>query len=323
MKNQDTTKTRFVLFVTLLLIICCGAEQALSEDAPAQANTNQSTPPDKQPADDEHLFEKCDYVLSAYVNDNGDVDYATLRRKRNDINDAVREIQDITPIQYLAWDSNHQKAFLINAHNIFTLKLIVDNYPIKPLWFMINYPSDSMKHIESGRARQKIFFNIIKHEYTLREIERDLLLGGFEENDDSEIDILIDKFDDLRVIFALTYASKSSAFLRNEAYRPDRLDTQLDEQVKKFLASDRGMVIDKQNNQVSLSGIFDWYKEYFLLSDYSRIKKFRQQPDNIRAYLNFIVRYVSPEDASYLSNADFDARRTVRYHWDLNDTANK
>lgn len=315
--------TIYILIAVLLAIsvFCPALSYARTDDSGSVASVDSSA--ETSDAEQQDIYEKCDCVLSRYVDKNGDVDYSTLRRKRSDLNDAVREIQSISPITYLSWDDKSQKAFLINAHNIYTLKLVVDNYPIKPVWYLINYPADSPKHIDGGRAREKVFFDMLKHEYTLREIEYDLLLGGFEDETEDEMDILIDRFDDLRVIFALTYASESSAFLRSEAYRPEKLDVQLDDQVRRFLSSDRGMKIDKQENKVYLSGIFNWYKKYFLLSDYSKIRKFREHSDHTRAYLNFVVEFASPEDADYLNNAVFDAKKSLPYYWALNDSSGK
>ena len=255
------------------------------------------------------FYEKCNHIFSTYVDKDGNVDYPKLRRKRSVLAEAVRSIQKISPLQYMAWNDTEKKAFWINAHNIFTLKLIIDNYPIEPVWYMINFPKNCIKHINGGRGRGNIYFYVIDREqHTIREMEYDMLLRSF---------------DDLRVIFALSYASRSSAFLRNEVYLPEKLDEQLDDQVRRFLASERGMLIEKGGKNVALSGIFTWYREFFVKSEYANIKKFRQHPEHTRAYLNFIVKYAPEEDASFLNSSEFTAKKTLPYNWELNEKQRK
>ena len=42
----------------------------------------------------------------------------------------LQEIQRVTHQEYLKWDQKQKMAYLINAYNAFTVKLIVDHYPI-------------------------------------------------------------------------------------------------------------------------------------------------------------------------------------------------
>lgn len=277
--------------------------------APLALNTSDAKPtPNAKPKPFDELpefYKKYENVLSKYVNEKGQVDYAKLRRKRSDLFNAVRTIGNVEPLQYMKWDDNEKIAFWINSHNLFTLKLIIDNYPIESRFFMIFYPKNCIMQIPKGR--QNVFFDIIEMEYAIREIEFEMLL---------------DRFEDLRVIFALTYASNSGAFLSNHAYIPSTLDEQLDEQVRKFLTSDRGLKIDQKEKIVYLSGIFNWYKKYFMASDYAKLKKFRKHPDNIRAYLNFIFKYASKENAAYLESNDFTVK-FLPYDWRLNEPASR
>jgi hypothetical protein len=263
------------------------------------APNKKSTPFEKLPA----FYKKCEDVLSKYVDKNGDVDYAKLRRKRSDLFDAVRAIQQVETLEYMKWSDNEKTAFWLNAHNIFTLKLIIDNYPIKARWFMINYPANCIMQI--ARGRDDALYDIIGLEYTIREIEHEMLR---------------DRFADLRTIFTTTYANNSGALLANYAYLPSKLDEQLDEQVHKFLSSDRGLKIDQNENIVHISPIFKWYKKEFIASEYGKIKKFRKHPEHIRSYLNFIFQYAGKENAAYLGSHDFTVE-FLPYDWRLNELA--
>lgn len=246
------------------------------------------------------FYDACEHIFATYVDEQGLVDYKTLRRKRADLITAVREFDNVHPAQKISWTRNEKVAFWINAHNIFTLKLIVDNYPIQPRWYLINYPDNSIMHIVGGR--EKRYFKVMGLEYTLREIERE---------------ILMERFRDPKIFFALSYASMGGAFLRNEPYYPDKLDQQLDEQVSKFLSSDRGLKIDQTQKAIFLSDIFNWYKPVFV-EKYGSVKRFRDREPAIQAYLNFIINYVSPDNASYFESNNYGVRFRL-YDWHLNE----
>jgi hypothetical protein len=246
------------------------------------------------------FYDACEHIFTTYVDEQGLVDYKTLRRKRADLITAVREFDKVHPAQKISWTRNEKVAFWINAHNIFTLKLIVDNYPIQPRWYLINYPDNSIMHIPSGRDRR--YFKVMGLEYTLREIEREILMA---------------RFRDPKIFFALSYASMGGAFLRNEPYYPDKLDQQLDEQVRKFLSSDRGLRIDQTKKAIFLSDIFNWYKPVFI-EKYGSVKRFRGREPAVQAYLNFIINYVSPDNASYFESNNYGVGFQL-YNWHLNE----
>jgi hypothetical protein len=139
-------------------------------------------------------------------------------------------------------------------------------------------------------------------EYTLREIEREILLK---------------RFDDPRICFALSYASMGGAFLRNEPYYPHRLDRQLDDQTRRFIQSPRGVKPVAAESALYLSDIFVWYKDV-LIKHYGEIKKFRERPDDIRSYLNCILPFLKPEDVSFLETQT-PTIKFLKYDWQLND----
>lgn len=272
------------------------------EIEPDKLAAEETEPEQKVPFERSAFYDKCEHVFSTYVDEEGMVDYKTLRRKRAELIDAAREFDRVHPAEKISWSRNEKIAFWINAHNIFTVKLIVDNYPIQPRWYLINYPDNSIMHIVGGR--EKKYFKVMGMEYTLREIEREILL---------------ERFRDPRIFFALSYTSMGGAFLRNEAYQAEKLDEQLDEQVKKFLSNPRGMKIDRKKKIVFLSDIFNWYKKVFV-EKYGSIKKFRDHQLPIRAYLNFIINYASDSDVSYLKSDDYVVRFQL-YNWHLNEQA--
>ena len=250
------------------------------------------------------FYGKCEHIFTTYVDEEGRVAYDILRRKRAELIEVAREFNKVHPAEKMSWSRNEKIAFWINAHNIFTLRLIVDNYPIQPRWYLINYPDSSIMQLPGGRTKK--YFKVMGMEYTLREIEREILL---------------ERFGDPRIFFTLSYASTGGAFLRNEAYYPDKLDVQLDEQARKFLSSPQGMKIDHTKKIVVLSDIFNWYRKAFI-EKYGSIKKFRGREPHIRAYLNFIINYVSGDDAAYLRSDDYQVGFQL-YDWRLNEQPGK
>ena len=249
------------------------------------------------------FYKNCDYIFKTYVNEQGEVDYMRLRRKRLELYEATSKLKDLPTAMLLSWSENEKKAFWLNAHNILMLKLVIDNYPIKPHWLAsINYPRNSIKQIPG--AREKVLFRVMGFQYTLAEIE----------------EVVLDRFKDVQVCFAISYASASGGKLRNEAYHPDKLDKQLDEQTKKYLADVNNFKIDKSSKVIYLSSLlkFKNFKSAFVNSKYSQIKKFREKDQEVRAYLNFILLNIPPKDVETLESIRYDIKFNI-YNWQLNE----
>ena len=169
---------------------------------------------------------------------------------------------------------------------------------------MITYPDNSVIQIPGGR--NKLFFKVMGLEYTLSEIERE---------------ILIERFEEPMIAFGLSYATMGSAYLLNEPYTGKKLYKQLAKQATKMLNDKRGLKIDQSNNVIYLTDIFNWYKPQFV-KKYGHIKRFREKEDHIRSYLNCILDHVNKETAKYL----IDRKYTVEfqnYNWLLNEQTKK
>jgi hypothetical protein len=236
-----------------------------------------------------------------FISDKGYVDYATLRRKRADLIRATTILEELHPAVLMSLNRQQRIAFWINTYNTCCLKLIVDNYPIQPKWYMILYPSNSIMQIPG--ATTKVFFKIMGLEYNLKEIRNDLLL---------------DRYRDPRICFALTDAARGGAMLRNEPYLPEKLDEQLDDQVRRFLKSPQGLRIDRKNNILYLSNVFLMNKKVFLESEYAEILRFRSRKPEERAWLNFLVKYLPEDDAQWLDSSN-PTIRFIDFDWTLNE----
>ncbi len=129
-------------------------------------------------------------------------------------------------------------AFWINAYNIMAVKMILDHYPLKSIKDAGSIFSPVWKKpvgVVGGKER------------TLHEIEHEILR----------------KMDEPRIHVAIVCASVSCPDLKKESYTPDRLNEQLDDQMKSFLQNPgKGLEVDS-DGKIYLSAIFDWFEEDF------------------------------------------------------------
>ena len=235
------------------------------------------------------------------ITEEGLVKYSTLKRKRLDVLTAKRELKNLNPAILMTLSKEQRIAFWINTYNFCTIELILRHYPIQPKWYMIIYPDNSIMQITGAWTKE--FFDIQREEYNLQEIEQDFLLK---------------RYKDPRICLAISNASVGGATLRNERYKGDRLDEQLDDQVKKYLSTSKGIRWDKDNNILKLSNVFQTHTKTFLESDLAEIKKFRKRKEEERVWLNFILPHLSEEDIHYLERNEF-IMQFIEFDWHLNE----
>lgn len=214
-------------------------------------------------------------LLKKYVDANGLVNYADLKAK-----DAKTLDQYLDLVSKNApgadWSKDEKLAYWINAYNAFTIKQIVDKYPTESII------SNQLQLVSGSGPFNKKYFKIGGKDMSLNNIEQDIIRKEFKEP---------------RIHFALVCAAVSCPTLRNEAYTAAKLDQQLTDQAREFLNNPKKNAIAK--DKVSISKIFDWYKDDFGKSDENVIK--------------FINQY---------SQTDADPKASVsyqKYNWDLND----
>jgi len=147
---------------------------------------------------------------------------------------------------------------------------------------------------------------VMNEEFTLETVERRLLSRTF---------------GDPRDFLAIHYAARSAPPLRPSPYRAETLDRQLDEQVRAFLTSSRGIRIDEDKNVVSLSALFKptWHGGEFV-ARYGTDKRFKSYPPQTRAVLNFITQYLPAESVHYLEVEGYTLEY-MNFDWRLNDAS--
>lgn len=239
-----------------------------------------------------------DSILTDFVDDNGLVDYAKLTAHQTRLDEACASFAEFDRAKYEAWTEDDRIAFWLNAYNAFTLKLIVDNYPIKPSTGKTKYPANSIRQIPG--AWEHVKFKAVDRDVTLDEIEHKILRV---------------EFHDARIHMALVCAAMSCPKLGREPYRGDKLDAQLDSQAHAFLSDLRKFHIDREANEVWVSPIFDWFVDDFLPG---ATKKYPRHVAQQKSLAAFASKYVSAEDARYLENGKYTVKY-FEYDWTLNE----
>ena len=227
-------------------------------------------------------------VLQAHVSDRGLVNYQQLQANRQKLDRFNQSLARVNSETYNSWSDREKLAFLINAYNSFTLQSIIDQNPLKK----------SIRDIPGVWRRRK--FAIAGLEKTLDNIEHDIIRKDFNEP---------------RIHMALVCAAMSCPILRNEAYTSEKLDIQLDDQIRKFITSSQGFKIDRKQNIIYLSSIFKWYGQDWIAS-YGIENKFTGSKKE-KAVLNFISQYLNSQDRQYLEQGNYKISY-LNYDWSLN-----
>ncbi len=121
----------------------------------------------------------------------------------------------------------------------------------------------------------------------------------------------IRRFGDPRVHGALNCCSRSCPLLRSEPYGGRNLDTQLDEQLRRFLAAG-GIRLEPEPQRVTLSRIFQWFG-----SDFVRPQLMPAlYPVPSRAVLAALHGWLEPEVVTWLEQGPLQIRYQP-YDWSL------
>jgi len=275
--------------------------QTQMQPAEQQPAPQEPIKPEYEPAADFH--DKCASILKTYVNENGLVDYKTLSRKRIELLSVLDEFKKLDRARYERWSPQDKTAFWINAYNLHLMRIILENYPIQsPRVLRLIWPPNSIRHIKGIWDEYKLI--IMDEEFTLKEIDTKFLR---------------EQAGDPHVFFAVSYACMSSAPLRNEPYRGEKLPEQLDNQMRRFLAAGQCLKIDRDARKVYMSAMLksSWYGDEFV-KKFGTDKKFKEQEPAVRAVLNFLLNYIPAPDATYLETGNYTVDY-LSFDWTLNE----
>jgi hypothetical protein len=170
------------------------------------------------------------------------VDYAGFKQDRRLLDDYLQSLSAVSRSEFAGWSKTQQLAFLINAYNAFTVDLILSKYPdlqsIKDLGSFLSSPW------------KKEFFSLFGEQHHLDYIEHELIRAP-------------GVYNEPRIHFAVVCASIGCPALRNEAFIADKLNDQLEDSMRRFLADRSRNRYNPATGKLEVSKLFDWYGDDF------------------------------------------------------------
>ncbi|MCZ6785017.1 MAG: DUF547 domain-containing protein [Proteobacteria bacterium] len=186
------------------------------------------------------------------------VDYAAIARSA----DWKKLVASLAATDTATLRSRDEKlAFWVNAYNILAIDLVAKNYPLESIRDIGSFFSPVWKH-EAGRIGGK--------PYSLDQIEHEI----------------VRPMGDPRTHSAVICASTSCPALRREPFSAARLDAQLDDAMRTWMADPgKGLKLDRADDTVHLSKIYDWFEEDFAAQGGAVKFAARYAPDDTKAWL--------------------------------------
>jgi Protein of unknown function, DUF547 len=267
-------RTPALLLILLASFAAPGA--ARSGQAPAQA----------QAAGFDHTHALWTQVLKQHVKPTG-FDYAGLKGDRRTFDAYLASLAAATPGEMQGWTREQRFAFWINVYNAYAIDLVVRNYP-----------TDSIRSLGAlfTRVWDREFIPLKAFHPEGKDDELSL--------DDVESGILRPQFEDARVHAAINCCSESCPPLRAEAFVAERLDEQLDQQARAWLADPSRNRYDRTATTIHVSKIFDWYAKDFI-----------RDAGSLQAW---IARYAPEPHAGWIAEAQGLKIEYLDYSWKLN-----
>lgn len=219
------------------------------------------------------------------------VSYKGFAADRAELKKVLDEFSAVSRAEYDTMKRDEKLAFLINSYNAFTIELILTKYPdLKSI-------RDLGSFVQSPWKRK--FFKLLGEERNLDNVEHDMIRAP-------------GAFDEPRIHMAVVCASIGCPALRPEAITSARLESQLEDSVRRFLRDSSRNRYSAQSGKLEVSKIFDWYK-----GDFEKGHK------GITSREQFFGRYAD------LMTEDAAARQLIKdgkvaithleYDWQLND----
>lgn len=221
-------------------------------------------------------FESWDQLLRRYVDAQGRVNYQTWQAESMQ---TLRDwLQQLSPIDPKRLPLLQQLALWLNLYNALVILQVLERYPIDSIRpKILGIPN----WLAFFRFFQRSIYSLDQQPYSLNLIEHA---------------ILRQQFNDPRIHFALVCASIGCPLLRQQAYFPDTVKDQLEDDARRFINNPAKVQYDGQT--LYCSKIFKWYGADFL-----------EVADSIPAY---IAPYLE------LSLSAATPLRYLDYDWQLN-----
>jgi len=185
-------------------------------------------------------------LLKKYVDTKGNVNYQAFKKDEKVLDAYLKNLADHKPLD--TSKPSERLAYFINLYNAATVKLILENYPLK-----------SIKDIQKPWDREWI--KVGTKTYSLGQIEHDILR----------------KMEEPRIHFAINCASYSCPKLLNEAFLSSKLEPQLHRVTSEFINDTKRNIITSK--KIEISYLFKWFKSDFTTN--TPLVKYIQNYSNI------------------------------------------
>lgn len=244
--------------------------------------------------DQRHIYDLWDSVVSRYIQPGvresvslNVVDYEGISKDKN----YTAFIDAIANVNTSGYDHDSTYAFFINVYNALAIKMVID-HPCKTSLFSSCKPISSIKDIGSLlNPVWKMPAGVVAgKQWSLDDVEN-YLRNPHPLKEDS------------RLHASIVCASISCPNVRTEAFRPEKISDQMDDQIKDFLYNKKkGFDLDRNSNVLHLTPIFLWF--YGDFDQYGGVKK-------------FISPYISSSDSQYIADNN-PSIKYFTYNWDIN-----
>ena len=226
----------------------------------------------------DHDYKDYDLLLKSNVKD-GLANYKSIKEKPESLNGYLDTLAKVDEFTFNKWSEKQRLTYLINLYNAATIKLVVDNYPVK-----------SIRDINiEGQGPWKLeVINLFGKKISLDHLEHEIIRQNYNEP---------------RVHFALVCAAVGCPKLPSQSFIPSKLEEQFAERTRLFLSEKDKNYIDENQKTVYLSSIFDWFAQDFNKTHGS--------------VLGFVKEYLPAEEAKKI-NSDYSLKFT-EYDWNLNE----
>jgi len=186
--------------------------------------------PDKEKVE-RSIHEGWNILLKKHVSSSGKVNYAGIKKDQVKLYSYIKILNTNTPQK--DWTKAKKLAYWMNVYNAYTVKLMVENYPLKSI-------------TDLGKPWDVKLIELDGKSYSLGDVENNILR----------------KMGEPRIHFGINCASISCPKLGNYAFTEKNVYNKLQVLTKGFMND-----LSKNNlspDEVEISKLFEWYKADFI-----------------------------------------------------------
>ena len=236
-----------------------------------------------------------DAFLKKNVNENGDVDYQSIKKDPKELNDFLSVLTAASEKEMKLWPREETLAFWLNAYHAALINLVVENYPVTSVQQIASFWDITSFHLGKGIKDQS--------RYSLNDIRANNLIRVYR---------------DEKIHLALSLAARSGPKLMREAFTGPRVEGQLFLLTRKFVKDPANVDVTPGRKKIRISKVFEWYGKDFKLDFGTPEPRGKFSADD-SAILSFLAYYLEDEaKGEYLQEANYKIEYP-HFDWSLND----